>query len=63
MLDDDSIRVLFCELEPMGAWLGAVCPPMRLGILHVGDDLLAGVYRDEAGVEYIGVFQLEWTGW
>ena len=44
--------------DPTGVYLGSVSTPGGLAVLAIGDGLLAGVYRDELGVEYVGVHRV-----
>ena len=44
--------------DPTGVYLGSVSTPGGLAVLAIGDGLLAGVYRDELGVEYVSVHRV-----
>ena len=44
--------------DPTGVYLGSVSTPGGLTVLAIGDGLLAGVYRDELGVEYVSVHRV-----
>lgn len=44
--------------DPTGVYLGPVSTPSGLTVLTIRDRLLAGVYRDELGVEYISVHRV-----
>ena len=44
--------------DPTGAYLGPVSTPAGLAVLSISDGLLAGVYRDELGVEYVSVHRV-----
>lgn len=48
--------------EPAGTWLGVVATPGGMTVTAIGDGLVAGVYRDELGVEYVSVHRLEMEG-
>ena len=41
-----------------GIWLGKVETPHRFRVMEIGDDYLAGVFRDELDVEYVRVYEL-----
>ena len=45
--------------SPAGAWLGVVATPGSMVVTAIRDGLVAGVYRDELGVEYVSVHRLE----
>ncbi|MCY3809788.1 MAG: hypothetical protein OXG58_10280 [Gemmatimonadetes bacterium] len=45
-------------LDPTGVYLGSVSTPGGLTVLSIRDGLLAGVYRDELGVEYVRVHRV-----
>ena len=42
-----------------GTWLGVVATPGGMTVTSIRDGLVAGVYRDELGVEYVSVHRLE----
>ncbi|MDE2783570.1 MAG: hypothetical protein OXK77_11490 [Gemmatimonadota bacterium] len=44
--------------DPTGVYLGPVSTPGALTMLAIRDGLLAGVYRDELGVEYVSVHRV-----
>lgn len=44
--------------DPTGVYLGPVSTPGALTVLAIRDGLLAGVYRDELGVEYVSVHRV-----
>ena len=44
--------------DPTGVHLGPVSTPGGLTVLAIRDGLLAGVYRDELGVEYVSVHRV-----
>ena len=44
--------------DPTGVYLGSVSTPGGLAVLAIGDGLLAGVYRNELGVEYVSVHRV-----
>ena len=44
--------------DSAGTWLGVVSTPGGLVVTAIRDGLLAGVYRDELGVEHVGVHRL-----
>ena len=44
--------------DPEGVWLGAVALPARFTMREIGDDYVAGVWRDELDVEYVRVYRL-----
>lgn len=44
--------------DPSGVWLGAVQLPMRFSVMEIGDDYMAGVWKDEADVEHVRVHEL-----
>ena len=48
--------------DPTGAYLGPVSTPGGLTVLAIRDGLLAGVFRDELGVEYVSVHRLVGEG-
>lgn len=51
----------YMVFDPAGALLGVVpLPPLE--VLEIGDDYVVGVYRDEFGVQYLGVFDLRRPG-
>ena len=43
---------------PAGTWLGVVATPGGMVVNAIRDGLVAGVYRDELGVEYVSVHRL-----
>lgn len=45
--------------DPAGIWLGVVATPGGMTVTSIRDGLVAGVYRDEVGVEYVSVHRLE----
>ncbi|MDE0074540.1 MAG: hypothetical protein OXR82_11660 [Gammaproteobacteria bacterium] len=45
--------------SPAGTWLGVVATPGGMVVTSIRDGLVAGVYRDELGVEYVSVHRLE----
>ena len=45
--------------DSAGAWLGVVATPGGMVVTAIRDGLVAGVYRDELGVEYVSVHRLE----
>ena len=44
--------------DSAGAWLGVVATPGGLTVTAIRDGLVAGVYRDELGIEYVSVHRL-----
>ena len=48
--------------DPDGIYLGAVSTPGALTVLAIRDGLLAGVHRDELGVEYVSVHRVVGEG-
>ncbi len=48
--------------DPAGTWLGVVATPGAMTVTAIRDGLVAGVYRDELGVEYVSVHRLETGG-
>ena len=44
--------------DPAGTWLGVVATPGGMTVTSIRDGLVAGVYRDELGVEYVSVHRL-----
>lgn len=48
--------------DPDGVYLGAVSTPGGLTVLAIRDGLLAGVHRDELGVEYVSVHRVVGAG-
>lgn len=44
--------------DPAGTWLGVVATPGGMVVNAIRDGLVAGVYRDELGVEYVTVHRL-----
>ncbi len=44
--------------DSTGTWLGPVTTPAGVEVTSIRDDLLAGVYRDELGVEYVSVHRV-----
>lgn len=44
--------------DPTGVYLGPVSTPGALTVLAIRDGLLAGVYRDELGVEFVSVHRV-----
>ena len=48
--------------DPAGTWLGVVATPGGMTVTAIRDGLVAGVYRDELGVEYVSVHRLEMGG-
>lgn len=44
--------------DPAGAWLGVVATPGGMTVTAIRDGLVAGVYRDELGIEYVSVHRL-----
>ena len=49
-------------LDAAGAWLGVVATPGGMTVTSIRDGLVAGVYRDELGVEHVSVHRLEMDG-
>lgn len=45
--------------SPAGTWLGVVATPGGMVVTTIRDGLVAGVYRDELGLEYVTVHRLE----
>lgn len=45
-------------LGPEGRWLGDVRTPAGLEVLEIGVDYVLGLWKDELGVQYIGVHSL-----
>ena len=45
--------------SPAGTWLGVVATPGGMVVTSIRDGLVAGIYRDELGVEYVSVHRLE----
>lgn len=45
-------------LDRDGSWLGSIAIPAGLDISAIRDDRLAGIFRDEEGVEYVHVYAL-----
>jgi len=43
---------------PNGAWLGSVALPERFRAMHIGPDLVAGVWKDELDVEHVQLWDL-----
>ena len=48
--------------DSAGAWLGVVSTPGGMTVNAIRDGLVAGVYRDELGVEYVRVHRLVTDG-
>ena len=48
--------------DPAGAWLGVVSTPGGMVVTSMRDGLVAGIYRDELGVEYVSVHRLATDG-
>lgn len=48
--------------DPAGTWLGLVATPGSMTVTAIRDGLVAGVYRDELGVEHVSVHRLETDG-
>ena len=46
-------------IDENGVWLGPVEMPERFNPLEIGDDYVLGVTRDELGIEYLKLFDLE----
>lgn len=44
--------------DPEGTWLGVVATPGGMTVTAIRDGLVAGVYRDELGVEHVSVHRL-----
>lgn len=44
--------------DPAGTWLGVVATPGGMTVTAIRDGLVAGVYRDELGIEYVSVHRL-----
>ena len=44
--------------DARGVWLGSVETPPRFAIMEIGDDYMAGVWRDEVDVEHARVYAL-----
>lgn len=44
--------------DPAGTWLGVVATPGGMTVTAIRDGLVAGVYRDELGVEYVSVHRI-----
>ena len=44
--------------DSAGTWLGVVATPGGMVVTSIRDGLVAGVYRDELGVEYVSVHRL-----
>jgi hypothetical protein len=45
-------------LRSDGVYLGALATPPRLEITSIGDDRLAGVFRDDRDVEFVHVHRI-----
>ena len=45
--------------SPAGTWLGVVATPGGMVVTSIRDGLVAGIYRDELGVEYVSVHRLD----
>ena len=48
--------------DSAGTWLGVVATPGGMVVTSIRDGLVAGVYRDELGVEYVSVHRLATDG-
>ncbi len=48
--------------DPAGTWLGVVATPGGMTVTSIRDGLVAGIYRDEVGVEYVSVHRLAMDG-
>lgn len=44
--------------DSAGTWLGVVATPGGMTVTAIRDGLVAGVYRDELGIEYVSVYRL-----
>lgn len=55
--DPGSQRLEWSVHDPEGRYLGAVATPV-MAVAEIGEDYLAGVFRDELGVERVGVYPL-----
>jgi hypothetical protein len=44
--------------DARGAWLGVVTTPARFGVSEIGDDYMAGVWRDADDIEHARVYEL-----
>lgn len=51
-------RIRWSVFDPGGQWLGVVDFPMRIEPLHIGDDFLLGLVRDEFDVERVRLYEL-----
>ncbi len=44
--------------DPAGTWLGVVATPGGMTVTAIRDGFVAGIYRDELGVEYVSVHRI-----
>ena len=43
-------------------WLGPILLPARFWMREIGDEYVAGVWKDELDVEYVRIYHLSRTG-
>jgi len=55
--DNDSPRI-WSVFDPEGRWLGDVELPNGLRVYEIGEDHIAGVQRDDMGVEYVRLYRV-----
>jgi hypothetical protein len=44
--------------DERGAWLGVITTPAEMRVYEIGDDYVAGVWRDDVEVEHVRVYEL-----
>lgn len=58
LIDPGAGAATWDVLHRDGSWLGSIAIPAGLDISAIGDDRLAGIFRDEEGVEYVHIYRL-----
>jgi hypothetical protein len=46
-------------IDPQGRWLGQVSTPRNFQVMEIGNDYIAGLFRDELDVEHVRLYRLE----
>jgi hypothetical protein len=55
---DSLARRTWAVYARTGEWLGDVEYPRALRVFEIGDDLVAGIERDDDGVEYVRIYRI-----
>lgn len=55
----DDVPIPWDVFDPAGVWLGTLRTPARFNVLEVGDDYIAGIWRNDLDVQFVRVYRLE----